>query len=622
MGQAKSKTLKYPAYPPPPGYPPYSHVYPYAVQPQVGYVQGYQAPVIPPSYAGPVLMPQPQITLQAAPRERRRRKRKSPPQFAAVQPSDQPRAAPAPANVQPAPPGMLDNLPPGFVLTSITPNPPGASATGPVIPPAGPGNNTAQGAYPPPLFTPGVPGNAQLTDLPSSEAPVQRRAATPFVPALPPGEASDDDDGDNRGQEHQLGRTHSRSHRRAASVPVNLAPILPEDPIASPGVSPNPLPQPPRDVYELTPYKQLLHLPNTMALLTATTTTNPQNRFPNSNVSVVRSATNPGMAGIGAGANNIQPAVKKKKRGFFSFGSRRGRDPASQSNQPQHQLGNIQFVPIYRDAPPLQSAPAHSSAPNPAPAPAPQAGPSTGEGTLRYQTGTPVPPASPPSPPPQRSPPPDDYDDESEDGTVPPEVYRSISPASHHSHHTSRSLHQQTQPPVFYQVQSQPSTSQPYIRSPNGSVFEFNHASLPDFLNHSPHRVMYQNKIYPSAMHLHEAMKFMEHKPELAESIRMCQDVEEVYPLTAKLQAWVRPDWGAVFVDKMEEVLWHKFTQHQDLRTMLFKTGNAKIVYSHPDDPYWGTGTDLGHGRDFPGTNNLGILLERVRERLRAAGYT
>jgi predicted NAD-dependent protein-ADP-ribosyltransferase YbiA (DUF1768 family) len=78
---------------------------------------------------------------------------------------------------------------------------------------------------------------------------------------------------------------------------------------------------------------------------------------------------------------------------------------------------------------------------------------------------------------------------------------------------------------------------------------EFSHTSLPDFLNHSPHRVMYGNQIYPTAMHLHEAMKFMDHKPELAETIRQCQSVEDVYPLAAKLQVWVRPDWGMVFVD-------------------------------------------------------------------------
>lgn len=72
----------------------------------------------------------------------------------------------------------------------------------------------------------------------------------------------------------------------------------------------------------------------------------------------------------------------------------------------------------------------------------------------------------------------------------------------------------------------------------------------------------------------------------------------------------------------MEEVLFHKFTQHQNIRTMLLKTGNAKIVYSDPQDPYWGSGAPFGSGGDYPGTNYLGALLEKVRDRLRMQGYS
>jgi len=72
---------------------------------------------------------------------------------------------------------------------------------------------------------------------------------------------------------------------------------------------------------------------------------------------------------------------------------------------------------------------------------------------------------------------------------------------------------------------------------------------------------------------------------------------------------------------QMAEVLWHKFIQHHHLRTMLLKTGDARIVYSDHVDPYWGSGASFGAGDTFPGTNYLGKLLESVRERLRNAGY-
>lgn len=68
--------------------------------------------------------------------------------------------------------------------------------TGPVIPP---GTNLAQGAPPPSvLFTPGAPGEAPITNFPSSEHP-QRRAATPFLSTFPPIEPSDDEEGDGAG---------------------------------------------------------------------------------------------------------------------------------------------------------------------------------------------------------------------------------------------------------------------------------------------------------------------------------------------------------------------------------------------------------------------------------------
>lgn len=129
MGQSKSKALKYPQYPQPPGYPTYGPVYPYGIPPQVGYAPGYHGPVIPPGYGVPVAMPQPQVSIQMPPRSRRKKKRRRASGSSAghgpMQPPDQTRNAAV--GVQPAPPGMLDNLPAGFIPTNITPNPPGGA---------------------------------------------------------------------------------------------------------------------------------------------------------------------------------------------------------------------------------------------------------------------------------------------------------------------------------------------------------------------------------------------------------------------------------------------------------------------------------------------------------------
>lgn len=61
----------------------------------------------------------------------------------------------------------------------------------------------------------------------------------------------------------------------------------------------------------------------------------------------------------------------------------------------------------------------------------------------------------------------------------------------------------------------------------------------------------------------------------------------------------------------MEDVLYVKFRQHPDLRTMLLGTGNADLEYADAVDDYWGSGLN-GQGE-----NQLGKVLTRVREQLR-----
>lgn len=60
----------------------------------------------------------------------------------------------------------------------------------------------------------------------------------------------------------------------------------------------------------------------------------------------------------------------------------------------------------------------------------------------------------------------------------------------------------------------------------------------------------------------------------------------------------------------MDEVLYHKFVQHPELRKLLLSTEGAEIIFSSQQDDYWGDG---GVG----GINELGKCLVRVRERLR-----
>jgi predicted NAD-dependent protein-ADP-ribosyltransferase YbiA (DUF1768 family) len=63
---------------------------------------------------------------------------------------------------------------------------------------------------------------------------------------------------------------------------------------------------------------------------------------------------------------------------------------------------------------------------------------------------------------------------------------------------------------------------------------------------HSPHTVVYEDDLYPTALHLFEARKFLDHRPDLADRIRHCEHVEEVTAMSAELTEFARRDWGNV----------------------------------------------------------------------------
>lgn len=52
------------------------------------------------------------------------------------------------------------------------------------------------------------------------------------------------------------------------------------------------------------------------------------------------------------------------------------------------------------------------------------------------------------------------------------------------------------------------------------------------FTTFSSHQIVYQGKAYPSAYHLLEALGFLEHQPDLAEQIRTCTSLQDVYNIS------------------------------------------------------------------------------------------
>ncbi|KAG5636961.1 hypothetical protein H0H81_006265 [Sphagnurus paluster] len=127
------------------------------------------------------------------------------------------------------------------------------------------------------------------------------------------------------------------------------------------------------------------------------------------------------------------------------------------------------------------------------------------------------------------------------------------------------------------------------------------------FLIHSPHPVWYEEREYPTAAHLLEALKFLPAYPDIAEQIRAAHETDELYRVSAMYVQYEDPNYAADIVAITTKVLSLKFRQHADLRFRLLNTNPARLLYFDPSDSFWGIGP-LGNGR-----NELGAILERVR---------
>ncbi|KAG6846577.1 hypothetical protein H0H93_013113, partial [Arthromyces matolae] len=174
----------------------------------------------------------------------------------------------------------------------------------------------------------------------------------------------------------------------------------------------------------------------------------------------------------------------------------------------------------------------------------------------------------------------------------------SITPGSAH---TSPQPHSDPHPPHSPTIPTIPTT-------PTPPPIYFNQSTpYSGFLNHSPYTVSYERTTYPTATHLIEAMKFL---PETEENKGVAEMIRrEVGSRSGEGEE----ESGEEYLDMMEQIMYYKFHQHSDLSDLLLSTGNAQLIYNDPSDSFWGVGGANG----VPGQNELGNLLERVRERVR-----
>lgn len=73
----------------------------------------------------------------------------------------------------------------------------------------------------------------------------------------------------------------------------------------------------------------------------------------------------------------------------------------------------------------------------------------------------------------------------------------------------------------------------------------------------SPNSILYKNKLYPTAMHLLEAHKFLGPRNDLAERVRNTSGMAELQEVVGELASFVRGDWEQVVLDKVRDRVLH-----------------------------------------------------------------
>jgi hypothetical protein len=124
--------------------------------------------------------------------------------------------------------------------------------------------------------------------------------------------------------------------------------------------------------------------------------------------------------------------------------------------------------------------------------------------------------------------------------------------------------------------------------------------------------IFLDGKRWPTSEHYFQAQKFA--GTEYEEQVRLARTPSEAASLGRSRKLPLRKNWEKVKDEVMRRAVLAKFTQHDDLRTILLGTGEAELIEHTANDSYW------GDGGDGSGKNRLGQILMSVRTELRAQG--
>lgn len=130
--------------------------------------------------------------------------------------------------------------------------------------------------------------------------------------------------------------------------------------------------------------------------------------------------------------------------------------------------------------------------------------------------------------------------------------------------------------------------------------------------NFFPCTVTYEGITYPTSEHAYQAMKTL--KQSIREEISKLGTPGEAKRVGRKID--IRSDWERVKIKIMEEIVWEKFSKHEDLKKLLLSTGDTLLFEGNDwHNDYWGVDRVT-----LKGKNHLGKILMKTRKRLQEQG--
>lgn len=129
-----------------------------------------------------------------------------------------------------------------------------------------------------------------------------------------------------------------------------------------------------------------------------------------------------------------------------------------------------------------------------------------------------------------------------------------------------------------------------------------------EFSNFAAFPIRLDGRTWPTSEHYFQALKFLDKAHQ--EAIRREKSPMKAARMGRDRKRPLRKNWESVKDEVMRKAVRAKFTQHEDLRSLLIGTGTARLVEHTTNDAYWGDGGD-GSGR-----NMLGLILMELRDEL------